>query len=92
MNSLSVRGFFQLAYLGGHPLIRRVSSRLTPYPSSRFAPDERGWEEGKGRKKRAAVTGGSSPSHHHRSHHLASLFCGVFNLRMIAGFFPVCFR
>ncbi|KAJ0890515.1 hypothetical protein HanRHA438_Chr09g0424621 [Helianthus annuus] len=66
MNSLSVRGFFQLAYLGGHPLIRRVSSRLTQYPSSRFAPDERGWEEGKGRKKRAAVTGGSSPSHHHR--------------------------
>ncbi|MFS7908259.1 hypothetical protein Hanom_Chr01g00081051 [Helianthus anomalus] len=58
MNSLSARGFSQLAYLGGHFLIRRVYSRLTHYPSFRFAPDERGWEEGKGRKKRGAVTGG----------------------------------
>ncbi|KAF5756989.1 hypothetical protein HanRHA438_Chr17g0831281 [Helianthus annuus] len=87
MNSVSIRGFFQLPYFGSHPPIRRVSSRLTPYPSYRFASDERGWEEGKGREKRGAVTEGLSPSHHHRGHHLLSLcFVGFLtSLRMIAG-------
>ncbi|KAJ0604262.1 hypothetical protein HanHA300_Chr02g0047681 [Helianthus annuus] len=67
MNS-SERGFSQLAYLGSHPPITRVSSWLTPYPYFWFASDERGWEEGKQRQKRGGdrtvitVTPPRSPS------------------------------